>query len=89
MSYAWNGLFAATMSLLWNIGSAYFCPKGDAGTYQSIHLSLVGARAMIAPIFGIWIYQYIGFSGVFTLGVILLSLAVILMVWSVRNENQA
>lgn len=88
ISYAWNGLFAATMSLLWNIGSAYFCTDGDAGTYQSIHLSLVGARAIAAPIFGIWIYQYIGFTGVFMLGVSLLSLAVITMFWSIGNETR-
>ncbi|MBT4024980.1 MFS transporter [Desulfobacula sp.] len=87
ISFAWNGLFAATMSLLWNIGSAYFCKDGDAGTYQSVHLSMVGIRAMIAPLFGIWLYQYIGFSGVFALGVLLLTLSIIVMFWSLKRDK--
>jgi MFS family permease len=87
ISFVWNGLFAATMSLLWNIGSAYFCKDGDAGTYQSVHLSMVGIRAMIAPLFGIWLYQYIGFSGVFALGVLLLTLSIIVMFWSLKRDK--
>jgi len=87
LSFAWNGLFAATMSLLWNIGSAYFCKDNDAGTYQSIHLSMVGVRALIAPVFGIWLYQYIGFSGVFAFGVLLLALAIGVMFWSIRRNR--
>jgi len=89
ISFAWNGLFAATMSLLWNIGSAYFCMDDDAGTYQSIHLSLVGTRALVAPLFGIWLYQYIGYSGVFALGVFLLSLSIAVMFWSLRRDRLA
>lgn len=89
ISFAWNGLFAATMSLLWNIGSAYFCTDDDAGTYQSIHLSLVGTRALIAPLFGIWLYQYIGFNGVFALGVFLLSLSIVVMFWSLKRDRLA
>ena len=87
ISFAWNGLFAATMSLLWNIGSAYFCKDDDAGAYQSVHLSMVGIRAMIAPLFGIWLYQYIGFSGVFALGVLLLILSITVMFWSLRRDR--
>jgi MFS family permease len=89
ISFAWNGLFAATMSLLWNIGSAYFCRDDDAGTYQSVHLSLVGLRAMVAPLFGIWLYRIIGFGGVFGLGVCLLALSVGVMFWSLRREHVA
>ncbi len=89
ISFAWNGLFAATMSLLWNIGSAYFCRDDDAGTYQSVHLSMVGLRAMVAPLFGIWLYRIIGFSGVFGLGVCLLTLSIVVMFWSLRRESVA
>ncbi len=70
-AFAWSGLFAASMSLLWNIGSAYFCSDDDAAAYQSVHLSMVGVRAIIAPLFGIWLYQGIGFTGVFVLGILL------------------
>jgi len=74
------------MSLLWNIGSAYFCKDDDAAAYQSVHLSMVGVRAMIAPLFGIWLYHYIGFSGVFGLGVFLLILSIAVMFWSMKND---
>lgn len=87
ISYGWMGLFAATMSLLWNIGSAYFCKDGDADTYQSVHLTMVGFRAVFAPIFGIWLYYYIGFSGVFAIGVILLALSIAVMFWSLKNDR--
>jgi Na+/melibiose symporter-like transporter len=87
IAFAWNGLFAATMSLLWNIGSAYFCKNDDVGKYQSVHLSMVGIRALIAPLFGIWLYQYIGFSGVFLLGVSLLILSIAVMFWSLRRDR--
>jgi len=89
IAFAWNGLFAATMSLLWNIGSAYFCKDDDAGAYQSVHLSMVGIRALIAPLFGIWLYQYIGFSGVFALGVLLLIISISIMFWSLRRDSLA
>jgi len=86
VSFIWNGLFAATMSLLWNIGSAYFCKNDDAGVYQSVHLTMVGVRALIAPLFGIWLYQYIGYSGVFGLGVLLLALSISVMFWSLKCD---
>ena len=87
ISYFCYGLYDATMPLLWNIGSAYFCKDNDAGTYQSVHLSLVGIRAMIAPVFGICLYQYIGFTGIFALGVFLLTLSIVLMFWSIRQNK--
>ena len=88
ISFAWNGLFAASMSLLWNIGSAYFCKNDDAAAYQSVHLSMVGVRAMIAPLFGIWLYQYLGFGGVFGLGIFLLILSIAVMFWSLARDKQ-
>lgn len=89
ISFSWNGLFAATMSLVWNIGSAYFCKNEDAGTYQSVHLTMVGVRGLIAPLFGIWAYKYVGFSGVFGIGIILLVLAIIVMFISMRRNIKA
>ncbi|MFC2131612.1 MFS transporter [Bacteroidota bacterium] len=87
ISFAWNGLFAATMSLLWNIGSSYFCKNNDADAYQSVHLSMVGLRGMIAPLFGIWLYEYLGFSAVFVLGVFLLAVAIAFMFYSIKRQS--
>lgn len=79
ISFAFNGIYAALMALLWGIGSSYFCSKQEAGTYQSIHLTLVGFRGMFAPIVGVLFYEYFGYTPTFILGISLLSLAILLM----------
>jgi len=61
------GLFASTMSLLWSIGSAYFCKPEDAATYQAIHLSLTGLRGCLAPFIGVLIYTKFGFTNAFAI----------------------
>lgn len=80
-----HGVFAATMSLLWFIGSAYFGKDEDAGNLQSVHLSLTGIRAAFAPIIGILFYQWFGFSITFSIAIFSLFLAIILMIWSYRK----
>jgi MFS family permease len=80
-----HGVFAATMVLLWNIGSSYFCEPEEAGTYQSLHLSLTGARALLAPLFGVVFYELFGFTLTFSLTIALLLVAIILMRWSYRH----
>jgi MFS family permease len=86
-SFIFYGIFTATMALLWGIGSSYFCKNEDAGDYQSVHLSLVGSRGLFAPIIGIWVFESIGYSGTFIIGIILLLLAVLMMVWSQKRHK--
>ncbi len=73
-----NGVFAATMSLLWSIGSAYFCKREEASDYQAIHLSFTGLRSFFAPLLGVWFYELFGFTGAFVAGIILLAVAVMI-----------
>jgi len=80
-----HGVFAATMVLLWNIGSSYFCQPEEAGTYQSLHLSLTGARAMLAPLLGVVFYELFGFTLTFSLTIALLLASIVLMMWSYRH----
>ncbi|PKP29675.1 MAG: hypothetical protein CVT99_16200 [Bacteroidetes bacterium HGW-Bacteroidetes-16] len=82
-----QGIFASTMVLLWNIGSAYFCEPGEAGTYQSIHLSLTGARAILAPVAGVFFYEMLGFTTTFVISLVFVCLAIILMIWSYRRDQ--
>ena len=82
-----NSVFVSTMAISWNIGSAYFCKRNEAGDYQSIHLSLTGARALFMPLAGIYIYETAGFSFTFSLGAILLIAGIVLMLWSQRNYS--
>jgi len=81
-----NGMFLAGMGILWTIGSAYFCKDEDTAEYQSLHLSLVGVRAVFAPLVGVWLYEIIGFCGTFSIAAGLLVLAMGMMVWSYKNR---
>ncbi|SMD12404.1 hypothetical protein SAMN02746065_14111 [Desulfocicer vacuolatum DSM 3385] len=83
-----NGAFVAGMSLLWSIGSAYFCNDEDVADYQSLHLSLVGVRALFAPLAGVWLYEMIGFALTFSIAAALLVLAMGMMVWSHKKQAQ-
>jgi len=82
-----HGIFAATMVLLWNIGSAYFCKAEESGTYQSLHLSLTGARAVFAPLLGVLFYELFGFVATFSLAIASLLFAIILMLWSYKKDK--
>lgn len=83
-----HGIFAASMVLLWNIGSAYFCKPSEAGTYQSLHLSLTGFRALFAPLLGVLIYELFGFFVTFAIAIIILLLAIGLMYWSYKKDKK-
>lgn len=87
VAFAFYGVFAATMALVWFIGSAYFCKPNEADDYQSIHLSLTGGRALFAPLFGVYFYELMGFTGTFILTLIALLAAMALMRWSYRRDN--
>ncbi len=87
LSFLFYGIFAATMALLWFIGSAYFCKPEEADDYQSVHLSLTGVRSIFAPIFGIYFYELIGFSGTFIMTMVVLLIAMGLMRWSYRRDS--
>ncbi len=84
-----HGIFAATMVLLWNIGSAYFCKPEEAGTYQSLHLSLTGVRAIFAPMMGVIFYELFGFTVTFSIAIFSLLCGIVLMLWSYKREKKA
>ncbi|HPF63261.1 MFS transporter [Lentimicrobium sp.] len=82
-----HAVFAATMSLLWNIGSAYFCKPHEAGEYQSVHLFLTATRAVFAPLLGVLFYELFGFVFTFSLGAASLFIAILIMIWSYRRDR--
>ena len=86
LSYISYGFFAATMALLWHIGSAYFCKPEEAGTYQSVHLTLTGLRALYSPLLGVFFYELLGFSGAFFIGISALLISILLMYVSMRRH---
>lgn len=82
-----QAVFAATMSLLWSIGSAYFCKPAEAGDYQSVHLFLTSARSLFAPLLGVLFYELYGFVVTFLIGVLFLVIAIGIMIWSYRRDK--
>ena len=82
-----NGLFQATMPLLWGIGSSYFCKREEAGEYQAVHLSMVGVRASVFPLLGIYFLNQIGFAATYGIGIVSLLAAMLLMVVSVKRHK--
>jgi len=82
-----NGVFAATMGLLWSIGSVYFCPEKEASEYQAIHLTLTGFRSFFAPVLGLGIYLLVGYTATFITGIILLLIAVIISMRSYKKYS--
>jgi hypothetical protein len=81
-----QALFAATMSLLWSIGSAYFCKPSEAGDYQSVHLFLTSARSLFAPLLGVLFYELYGFVFTFMVGIGFLIIAICIMIWSYKRD---
>ena len=87
IAYLFYGVFAATMALLWFIGSAYFCKKEEAAQYQSVHLSLTGLRAIVSFQIGIVFYQLWGFTVTFGIAIVSLTIAVLYMIWSYHSDK--
>jgi len=85
IAYFFFGIFTANMAMLWYIGSAYFCKPEDSGVYQAIHLSLTGVRGVYAPILGVVLLNFLGFNGVFLIGIGALVLAIRLSIVSMRK----
>jgi predicted MFS family arabinose efflux permease len=86
VAYLFYGIFAATMALLWFIGSAYFCKSEEASQYQSIHLTLTGLRSIFSFQIGVLLYQSQGFNFTFSIAALSLLLSVIIMFWSYRRS---
>ncbi|MCK5820351.1 MAG: MFS transporter [Bacteroidales bacterium] len=82
-----HAVFAATMSLLWFIGSAYFSKDDNAANYQSVHLTLTGVRGLFAPLLGVFFFEALGFSWTFGIAILSLAIAIILMFWSIKNRT--
>lgn len=87
LSYLAYGYFAATMVLLWNIGSAYFCRPEEADNYQSNHLFLTGVRSILAPILGVFFYETLGFTWTFSIGILFALLSSVIMMISYKRQK--
>jgi len=85
ISFLAYGIFGAMMGLLWYIGSVYFAKDDDVAEYQSIHLSLTGFRGAFAPLAGVWLFELIGYSGVFAIGITSIFIGIVVLFFSLRK----
>ncbi len=83
IAFIFFGLFAASNTLAWHIGSSYFSKdRNDAADYQAIHLILTGVRGLFAPLLGVAFYQTIGYTYTFLIAIIFIIFAMIILRWS-------
>lgn len=75
-------LFTSTMPISWNIGSSYFGSNEEAGNYQSIHLFATGLRSIFAPLLGVALYEWLGFSWTFAIAIFSLLVGIYILRWS-------
>ena len=86
IAYSFYGFFAATMALLWFIGSSYFTDKKEADIYQAAHLSLTGLRGIFAPFLGVMILHFSTYTLTFVVALIASLLSVLVMWISLKNN---
>ena len=55
-----RGIGFAGGVLAWNLGHHDFAPKGESGTYMGTHVTLTGIRGLVAPLAGVFLWQWIG-----------------------------
>lgn len=89
IALVFHGLFASTMSLLWNIGSSYFGKNENAARLQNVHLFLTGIRAIPAPILGIWLYEAFGYVVCFSTTLVLLCIGILVIRRTLHHQNEA
>jgi len=48
--------------LAWNLGHHDFAPPGESGRYMGTHVTLTGIRGLCAPLLGVFLWQWLGWS---------------------------
>lgn len=86
IAFVFFGLFSASNSLAWHIGSAFFSKNNnDAADYQAVHLILTGVRALFAPLTGVLFYSILGYSITFSIAIIFILLSIGIIYWSQKR----
>ncbi len=83
IAFIFFGLFGASNTLAWHIGSAYFSKdKNSAPDYQAVHLILTGVRGLFAPLMGVLLYSVLGYTITFSVAILFIIFAIIIVYWS-------
>ena len=63
VGYSVMGIAQATGGVVWNIGHTRFAPRGKGQIYMGVHQSLTGARGLVMPLLGYYIFQSVAGLG--------------------------
>ncbi|MCH2135088.1 MAG: MFS transporter [Phycisphaerales bacterium] len=55
-----RGIGFAGGVLAWNLGHHDFAPSAESGTYMGTHVTLTGIRGLVAPLAGVFLWQWLG-----------------------------
>lgn len=58
-----QGIAIGGGALAWNLGHVDFAPPAQASHYMATHVSLNGLRGLLAPIFAVTLYEWLGRRG--------------------------
>src|SRR5690606_36383758 len=93
-----HGIGLAGGTLGWNLGHHDFASPEKASLYMGVHVTLTGVRGLIAPLAGVWMYQFLEHrwpgTGRFVLGISLVAttagaLGFVRMSREMRTRNAA
>ncbi|MGB0716815.1 MAG: hypothetical protein ACPGXK_13110 [Phycisphaerae bacterium] len=82
------GLGRGGGALAWHIGHLHFSESADSDLYMGIHVFLTGVRGLLAPLWGVWLWQNIG-AGVWGVAIALSVGSLVLFYAMARNEKAA
>lgn len=83
-----DGMAQAGGAIAWNIGHLHFAEDDKAELYMGVHVSLTGARGLVAPFIGALLYQWITW-GAFVAALAVALTGLVLFARLAREEPQA
>jgi MFS family permease len=79
-AFVFFGIGMAAVHVTWTLGALYFAPAREAQKYHSIHVTLVGLRACIAPWLAVLVLKpYIGLRPTFYIACAFFAISSVLM----------
>lgn len=87
--HAYLGACMAGVSLTWNLGPPYFARNRDSSRYMSVHVSLVGLRALLGHPLGGLIASFHGPRATFAAASVMFLLGALAMLRVARQPEEA
>ncbi len=73
------GVGASANFLMWQLGSLYFAPPGQARMYQGIHVTFTGVRSLFMPLAGYGLMKLVGIQYAFYTATVFFAMSSVMM----------